>query len=224
MKNQGKLLGTREIAERLNYSQREMQEWCRQGKFQTAIMVGKQWRISENEVLAILEKKDELSKQPKTPVITEKLILDITKLAKTLEWLIYTPEPKTILLDFGRKSKETQELVNQLSKGNGLLAASFLATSMRTPWWCTDSKTSVHLSLTRQHEALFNRFLALTTTHNFTEAFNDWKLKTDVYLELVRSGSEVNTIKTVYREVKQTETIAHIELWKAVEGLRWTDR
>jgi excisionase family DNA binding protein len=220
MQDPDKLLNTREVAEILKYSQREMQEWCRQGKFKTARRVGREWRISESEVSAILKGKDELPEQINAPqAISEKLILDITKLAERIEWLIYTPEPKIKLLDYSSVSDKTKDLVNQLST-----ITSLLNTGMRTLWWCTNANISVYLSLSRQSEALFNRFLGLTSSHKFQEALSNWKLKADIYLKFVRSSGEVNEIKTAYREAKQTETVEHKELWEAVESLRWTDR
>jgi excisionase family DNA binding protein len=223
MQDHGTLLNTREIAERLSYSQRQMQEWCRQGTFKTARMIGRQWRVSEREVLAKLEIKNKLSEDPTTPQpISEKIILDITKLAKRLEWLIYTPEPKKELLDYNRMSEKTEEVANRVYNENIFHATlSSLLTLSRTPWWSTDRQRKVDISLSKQQKALLNRFLGLTSSQKFKEALDGWKIKANKYLELVRSSADVDTIKEAYQEANQTETVAHKELWEAVENLRW---
>lgn len=154
-----------------------------------------------------LKQKLEFLQRGKTfEAVPRELIPTIKKLAKRLQWLIRVPEPERPLL--------TEEMI----KGNEEPYLTVVRT-INTLWWCVDPSICVYLDINTEQQALFNRFISLPASQKFKTIFDEWVRTTNAYLHLVRSGGDKTQIWEAYKEAKQVEHEAHLELWKAVEAL-----
>jgi excisionase family DNA binding protein len=221
MDNQRELLNTTETVTRLKYDPRTIQRWCKEGRFASALKVGREWRIPEEEVERYqrgeanthLKFQEVQRKKPASPQLSESLIHEIKKLAQRIKQLTNVPKPEVPLLP--DDIEDEKKILDKSMEGDSHPVLSTIITAS-IPWFSNIGLVKIQRHLEYEQEALWEYILSLPQIQTLRELIVEWEDNANNYVNLKRSHSNPDEIEAAYHIADDTSRRLNLELRKII--------
>lgn len=229
----------RQVARRLNYSQRQIRQMCTDGKIAGAYKLpgGGKWLIPESRLAAIAKREQEGYKprleyeQPyqralqvgerrtrsQAIAVSRERIAEIKSLAKKLEWRTWVLEPDRRFNPSSRQAEN--EIIEAAVKGDTHPFLSAMITAGRAPWWCEVGPVQIRRHLSWRDSALLDELLGMPESDKLRTLLPEWEEKVEKYRKLKEIGAKRAELEQAYKEAVEVTERLHSELWRVVVSL-----